>query len=99
MKVIEVNTPELDHSFLAINVLVNKDNPNYIRALDNEVLATFDSSKNKLFKEGAAKRWIVQDETGKTLGRIAAFHYKKYINKGTDFATGCVGYLTPYRIN
>ena len=93
MKVIEVNTPELDHSFLAINVLVNKDNPNYIRALDNEVLATFDSSKNKLFKEGAAKRWIVQDETGKTLGRIAAFHYKKYINKGTDFATGCVGYF------
>ena len=93
MKVIEVNTPELDHSFLAINVLVNKDNPNYIRAVDNEVLATFDSSKNKLFKEGAAKRWIVQDETGKTLGRIAAFHYKKYINKGTDFATGCVGYF------
>ena len=56
MKVIEVNTPQLDHSFLAINVSVNKDNPNYIRALDNEVLATFDPSKNKLFKEGAAKR-------------------------------------------
>ena len=93
MKVIEVNTPELDHSFLAINVLVNKDNPNYIRALDNEVLATFDSSKNKLFKEGAAKRWIVQDETGKTLGRIAAFHYAKYKNKGTDYATGCIGYF------
>ena len=93
MKVFEVNTSELDHSFLAINVLVNKDNPNYIRALDNEVLATFDPSKNKLFKEGAAKRWIVQDETGKTLGRIAAFHYAKYKNKGTDFATGCVGYF------
>ena len=93
MKVIEVNTPHLDHSFLAINVHVNKDNPNYIRALDNEVLATFDPSKNKLFKEGAAKRWIVQDETGKTLGRIAAFHYAKYKNKGTDFATGCVGYF------
>ncbi len=58
MKVIEVNTPQLDHSFLAINVLVNKDNPNYIRALDNEVLATFDPSKNKLLKEGAAKSTI-----------------------------------------
>jgi GNAT superfamily N-acetyltransferase len=61
--------------------------------LDKEVLATFDPSKNKLFKDGAAKRWIIQDETGKTLGRIAAFHYKKYINKGTDFPTGCIGYF------
>lgn len=93
MKVLEVNTPKLDHSFLSINALVNKDNPNYIRPLDNEVLATFDPAKNKLFKDGAAKRWIVQDETGKTVGRIAAFHYKKYINKGTDFPTGCVGYF------
>ena len=82
MKVIEVNTPQLDHAFLAINAHVNKDNPNYIRPLDNEVLATFDPSKNKLFKDGAAKRWIVQNETGSTLGRIAAFHYPKYKNKG-----------------
>ncbi len=93
MKVLEVNTPELDKSFVGINALVNKDNPFYIRPLDNEVLATFDPAKNKLFKEGAAKRWIVQDEAGNTLGRIAAFHYEKYKNKGTDFATGCVGYF------
>ena len=81
MKVIEVNTPELNQSFVAINAFVNKDNPNYIRPLDNEVLDTFNPAKNKLFKEGAAKRWIVQDETGKTIGRIAAFHYPKYKNK------------------
>ncbi len=93
MKVIEVNTPELDHSFVLINALMNKDNPNYIRPLDKEVLDTFNPAKNKLFKDGAAKRWIVQDETGKTIGRIAAFHYKKYINKGTEFPTGCVGYF------
>jgi hypothetical protein len=93
MKVIEVTNPQLDHSFLTINALINKDNPNYIRPLDNEVLATFNPSKNKLFKDGAAKRWIVQDDHGNTLGRIAAFHYPKYKNKGTDFATGCVGYF------
>jgi hypothetical protein len=74
MKVIEVNTPQLERSFLEINALVNKDNPNYIRPLDNEVQATFDTAKNKLFKDGAAKRWIVQDDNGNTTGRIAAFH-------------------------
>jgi hypothetical protein len=93
MKVIEVNTPELEHSFVIINALINKDNPNYIRPLDNEVLDTFNPSKNKLFKEGAAKRWIVQDKTGNTIGRIAAFHYPKYKNKGTEFPTGCIGYF------
>jgi hypothetical protein len=40
---------------LVINAFVNKDNPNYIRPLDKEVLDTFDPSKNKLFKDGAAK--------------------------------------------
>ena len=84
MKVIEVNTPTLDHSFVTINALINKDNPNYIRPLDNEVLATFDPTKNKLYKDGAAKRWVIQDDAGNTIGRIAAFHYKKYINKNAD---------------
>jgi hypothetical protein len=93
MKVLEVITPKLEKAFLAINALVNKDNPNYIRPLDNEVLATFDPAKNKLFADGAAKKWVVQDDEGHTIGRIAAFHYTKYKNKGTDYATGCVGYF------
>ena len=93
MKVLEVITPKLEKAFLAINALVNKDNPNYIRPLDNEVLATFDPAKNKLFANGAAKKWVVQDDEGHTIGRIAAFHYTKYKNKGTDYATGCVGYF------
>ena len=93
MKILQVNTPELDKAFVLINATLNKDNPNYIRPLDNEVLATFDPEKNKLFKDGAARRWIAQDDAGNTIGRIAAFHYSKYKNKGTDFATGCVGYF------
>ncbi len=54
MNLLEVNTPELNKAFVAVNALVNKDNPNYIRPLDNEVLATFDPTKNKLYKDGAA---------------------------------------------
>jgi len=41
MRVIEVNTPELEHSFVTINALINKDNPNYIRPLDKEVIGYF----------------------------------------------------------
>ena len=94
MQVVTVNTPQLFRSFLDFNAIANKDNPNYIRPLDNEVEAVFNPSKNKLFKEGgAAKGWIIQNKNGETIGRIAAFYYPNYKNKGTDFPVGCVGFF------
>ena len=93
MRVLEVNTPALVKSFLDLNAKVNQGNPNYIRPLDNEVEQVFDPAKNKLFKDGDAKRWIVQNNAGETVGRIAAFYYSKYKNKGTEYPVGCVGYF------
>jgi len=94
MQVIEVNTSSQVRSFLDFNATANKHNPNYIRPLDNEVEAVFDPLKNKLFKEGgASKRWIVQNENGETIGRIAAFYCATYINKGTEYPVGCVGFF------
>ena len=91
--IIEVNTPLLEKEFLEINASLNKSNPNYIRPLDNEVVQVFDRSHNKLFKGGDAKRWIVQNEEGICTGRIAAFYYESYKNKGTEFPVGCVGFF------
>ncbi len=94
MQIVQVNTPSLIRSFLDFNAIANKDNPNYIRPLDNEVEAVFDPNKNKLYKEGgAANRWIAQNENGEPIGRIAAFFYPKYVNKGTEYPVGCVGFF------
>lgn len=93
MHVLEVNTPSTSKDFLLVNTLLNQSNPAYIRPLDNEVLEVFDPSKNKKFKNGEAKRWIIKNEEGKLMGRIAAFTDSKYINKGTDFATGGIGFF------
>ena len=93
MQIVEVNNPQLDKAFCKVNADLNKFNPNYIRPLDNEVLQVFDPSKNKLFKDGNAKRWLLKNEAGQWIGRIAAFYYPKYKNKGTDFATGCCGFF------
>lgn len=93
MQVIEVNTPGSVKDFLRVNVLMNKANPAYIRPLDKEVLEVFDASKNKYFRYGTAKRWILKDAQGTLLGRIAAFTNEKYINKGTGFKTGGIGYF------
>ena len=93
MQLTEVNNAVAAKEFITVNVLMNKANPNYIRPLDNEVNDVFDPSKNKTFRFGEAKRWILRDDGGKLIGRIAAFTNSKYINKGTGFPTGGVGFF------
>src|ERR1700761_4500935 len=90
MQLIEVKDTATAKDFTKVNVLMNKKNPNYIRPLDNEVNDVFDASKNKAFKYGEAKRWILKDDNNKLIGRIAAFTNSKYINKDTEFITGGV---------
>jgi hypothetical protein len=93
MKIMEVTSAADARNFLEVNALMNEGNPYYIRPLDHEVNAVFDPAKNKLFKYGEVKRWIAKDAEGKPAGRIAAFTNTKYINKGTDFATGGIGFF------
>jgi len=93
MQIIEVIDQQDGRDFLEANALMNAHNPAYIRALDNEVNEVFDPKKNKHYKYGEAKRWIAKSETGELLGRVAAFVNNKYINKGTSFATGGIGFF------
>ncbi len=69
----EVNDKATAESFIMINVLMNKDHPNYIRPLNHEINEVFDAAKNKAFKYGKAKRWILHDDNRNLIGRIAAF--------------------------
>ena len=93
MQLIEVTNAATAADFIKVNVLMNQSNPNYIRPLDNEVNDVFNKAKNKNYKYGETKRWILKDDNGKLIGRIAAFTHSKYINKGTEFPTGCVGFF------
>lgn len=93
MQLIEVNNASSAKDFIRVNVLMNQSNPNYIRPLDNEINDVFDPAKNKHFKYGEIKRWILKNNQGKLIGRIAAFTHDKYINKGTDFKTGGVAFF------
>jgi hypothetical protein len=93
MRLIEVTNAATAADFIKVNVLMNQSNPNYIRPLDNEVNDVFNKEKNKNYKYGETKRWILKDDNGKLIGRIAAFTHSKYVNKGTEFPTGCVGFF------
>jgi hypothetical protein len=93
MQIIEVYDKASVTDFLKVNVLMNAGNPNYIRPLNNEVEEVFNPEKNKQFKYGKACRWVAKTDDGDLVGRIAAFISSKYINKGTDFVTGSVGFF------
>lgn len=79
--------------FLKVNVRVNRKNPNYIQPLDKDIKDVFDPNKNKYFKNGEARRWLLKDDSGNLIGRIAAFVNSKYKNKGDKFKVGGIGFF------
>ena len=46
MQLIEVTDSKTGKDFLLVNALLNKNNPSYIRPLDNEVNDVFNPAKN-----------------------------------------------------
>ncbi|MCB0765748.1 MAG: hypothetical protein KDB95_00915 [Flavobacteriales bacterium] len=70
---------------------IYKDDKNWIPHLKQDVAKVFDPEKNKLLKEGRAKRWVLVDG-GRVIGRIAAF-----VNPRTAFTekqpTGGMGFF------
>ncbi len=93
MQLTEVTTPELAVEFLRVNIVLHAGNPAYIRPLDKDINEVFDPKKNKTFRHGEVTRWILKDDQGKLIGRIAAFVNKKYKNKGDDIPIGGVGFF------
>jgi hypothetical protein len=93
MQLIEVTDKKTAKQFIDVNVEINRNDPNYIRPLDKDVYEVFDPNKNKTFRHGEAVRWILKNDNGKLIGRIAAFVNKKYRNKGDDVPVGGVGFF------
>ena len=93
MQLTEVKDKNGARQFILVNVIINQDQPNYIRPLDKDIHEVFDERKNKTFRFGKATRWILQNEEGKLIGRIAAFVNKKYRNKGDDVPVGGIGFF------
>ncbi|MER2999425.1 hypothetical protein [Pontibacter populi] len=92
MQLIEVNTPALENAFLQVQIDLYKKDKNYIRPLDKDVLGVFDPKKNRLLRDGEAIRWVLKDDKGKLIGRVAAFINPK-TSKAGDQPTGGMGFF------
>lgn len=93
MQIVEVKDRKGQRDFLRVNVELFKAEPNYIRPLDKDIEEVFDPKKNKAFRFGEAIRWVLKDNQGLLIGRIAAFVNKKYRTKGDRFPVGGIGFF------
>lgn len=89
---VEVNDQKLIKEFLSFPARLYKSEKNWTRPLDEDVEAIFDKKKNKLFRHGAAIRWILRNNNNETIGRVAAF-YNANTAKSNDQPTGGLGFF------
>lgn len=75
-----------------VQVNLYKKDRNYIRPLDKDIQNVFDPKKNKLLRDGEAIRWILKDDKGKSIGRVAAFINTKTA-RTFDQPTGGMGFF------
>lgn len=78
MTIQEVNSASEIRLFLDVPKRIYKDDPHWIQPLDKDIEAVFDPKKNKTFRKGICKRWILLDTNGDCIGRVATFINKKY---------------------
>lgn len=93
MQLTVVSDKKGNEDFLLVNVEINRGNPEYIRPLDKDINLVFDPAKNKSFRHGEVIRWVLRDDRGKKIGRIAAFMNKRYKNKNDNMTVGGIGFF------
>ena len=85
----EVVTKKQGKEFLSMAKQFYKGNRNWVQPLDNDIKAIFDPSRNRMFEGGEAIRWIVRDENGSVVGRIAAFYNTEQAAEEEQPTGGC----------
>jgi hypothetical protein len=79
--------------FLLFPLSLYKNLPQWIRPLDKDVENVFNPEKNKTYRHGECIRWVLKNDQGVVIGRVAAFIDQKTLNKGNDQPTGGMGFF------
>lgn len=92
MRTQEINDRTTERKFIDLPRALYRNDPHWICPLDNDIAAVFNPSRNSFFRHGQCTRWILLDDRGHTIGRIAAFinSEKAYRNSRP---TGGIGFF------
>jgi hypothetical protein len=89
MYIVEVLNRRDRQEFHGFPRVLYKDDPNWICPLDSMIEDIFNPLKNLILKNGEAARWVLHDDNGNTIGRIAAFIDRKKSVKYKQPTGGC----------
>jgi hypothetical protein len=92
MKLIEVTDKKTRQAFYRVAKELYSKDPHWVCPLDAEIEDVFNPVQNSLFKAGEATRWILRDDGGKLIGRVAAFYNKDKASKNEQ-PTGGMGFF------
>ena len=93
MKLVVVNDSRSIAAFHALPFRIYKNDPHWIPYIKQEVEKVFSPEKNKLYSEGAeAIRWVLENDRGEAIGRVAAFINPRTSGQG-KFKTGGMGFF------
>jgi hypothetical protein len=73
MIITQVKDKASKKAFLNLARTLYKNDKNWVCPLDNDIEAVFDPAKNNFHQDGKCTRWILKDDNGKVIGRVAAF--------------------------
>src|SRR5690606_30140086 len=92
MDIIPVTSEQLALSFVTMAPTFYSDDPNYIRPFDSDVHQVFDRNANPHYRTGDCARWLLRDNMGRFIGRIAAFYSNKTFERD-EFPVGGCGFF------
>jgi len=92
MNIVEVTTEAMRREFTGFPKRLYKGDPNWVCPLDSETESVFDPQRNAAFRHGEAVRWILMDDSGTTIGRVAAF-IDEIRSKANRQPTGGLGFF------
>lgn len=92
MELIEIKDKRTAREFLKVARIIYKKDKYWVCPLDSSVEAVFNPEENIFFNNGEAVRWVLKDNKGKLIGRVAAF-----INRNKAYSykqpTGGMGFF------
>lgn len=77
MHLVEVTDKKTARQFLNVAKVLYKNDPVWVCPLDNDINNIFNPEENAFFRDGKAIRWILKNDHGEFIGRIAAFYNHK----------------------
>ena len=92
MNIYKVIDRKGNKEFVEVAKIIYKNNNTWACPIDSEINAIFDPEKNVYYNHGIAERWILKNNDGELIGRIAGF-IDYNTSKAENQPTGGIGFF------